>query len=224
MPTTIVAVLVLLTAVAPGLAFVGVTERRTPLKSRSQTREVAELVVVGAASTTFVAAALLSVHFLATSLGLWRPLSRAGVTSFVNQPALRLMTHPEDALLAAAVLTVVLSGSWFVARAAALVFYRDRKARIDPNSTVWYKVLGREGNDVYATVQLKDGRRIKGYVGPFDTGLDGEAKDLSLRSDPDGQYLRMSPSANEPYTQLPNRSIVINGSEIATIVVKYLPR
>ena len=109
-PDTLLALAIFLASIGPGFAYVRIAERRGPRIARTPLTELAELAVVGSATTALSAAAWVGI-------GEWSGLLDAG----------RLLTESEDyfrdepGLVVAFVLTVLLT-SYALAVGAAFAF------------------------------------------------------------------------------------------------------
>jgi len=173
MPDSVLGLFLFLVGLGPGYLYVRFTERYRPRAERSEVMEVAELVLVGAACSALVSVILLPI-MNATK---W-----VSVSSLVTGPAAYVAEHPWNALTA---LLVVLTASYGVAYGAFRIRYRNRSEVFDPDSSVWVREITRmtkEGAEgISATVELEDGRVIKGFLSSYTPDIDGDAnRDIAL--------------------------------------------
>jgi Family of unknown function (DUF6338) len=114
---------------------------------------------------------------------------------------------------------LVLLLSYGVAYAAALVVHRGRRPAFE-QSSMWHQVLRVAGGDsllAFATVELRDGRLVSGYVHAYS----------ALPTSPDQMYLSLHApifakrSASDEAQLLEDTFIVFRGDDIAYVGVKY---
>jgi hypothetical protein len=226
MPGTVLGLLLLLAAAAPGFVYTGQVERRVTRRPRSDFRELAETVLVGSATTIM---ALLLVLALGLTLGL---VTDENWAAFVRDPSLYLATRPQDAagvlLLGLTVLLLSAAFSWVLANFQ----YAMRPRLVNQNASALHVALSEDPRrlDAYCTVELDDGRRLMGYVGPVSLQGDGpEHQQIVLRgsnkigaSEKRGLYhqARLDPSR----AMLQADYAVLRGDSWRLLYINYVPR
>jgi Family of unknown function (DUF6338) len=112
----------------------------------------------------------------------------------------------------------VLAGSFLLAWLASIASHWGQVAALLPGWSVWHRVLepGRE-KYVYATIELRDGRRFGGYVSVYDIEADKETRDIALRAPV------FSVATDGIGTHLPVHYMLFHGSEIGWMSVVYQP-
>lgn len=180
MPTTVVGLIVVVGAFAPGYAWIRVAEARKLRADRSPLLETVELGLVGAAATLISAAAvgLISESF---AVGL------ADLQHWALQGSLYFENHPVKVLLTLAAIVVL---STFSAWAAARVAYRRYPPVFGPERTVWSDVLAGSGQLVgegvartaFIAARTKDDRIIEGYLFSFPSGPSDTVSEVALQA------------------------------------------
>jgi Family of unknown function (DUF6338) len=193
----------------PGYAWVRVSERRRPRPDRSALLELAELVSVGAFSS---ALALLAGLLIAKATA-WIDLR-----AFARQGTKYVLVHPERGLT---FLLLVLVASYVGTYLVALAALRHLPAAVS-HASVWYEALGDAGatRRVRATVELRDGRAIRGNVASFDFGADQppETKNIQLV-----QPLNVRAIRSTQWEVLYDECVVVPGNDIGVISLNYAP-
>lgn len=183
MPTTLFGILLFLAGIGPGYVYVRIAERREPQVQRSALLEAAGLLVIGGLTTGVAALIVLVVADKTDQVDL-EALVRRGTNYVATDPI---------PVLVAALVTLLLS--YGAAVSLALIVYRGKKASIYPNRSVWWQTIG-EAKDtggakdtreakatrpVFATLELKDGRVVDGYVHAYTIDMDSDRRDISLQ-------------------------------------------
>lgn len=203
MPSSVVALFVLLVSAAPGYIYLRIVEVRRPRRLRSPLLELVDLVCVGAVGS---AAAALSVLLLARHWTALLPLE-----GLVAGPAY-LAGHPWQTVWSGVLATMA---SMCCAAAAGLVVARRDRAvvRHSPHSPMYRVVrMTPPGRSLHLAVRLLDGQVWEGLLLSLDDKHDtlGEG-DLVLQgplalTEPGGERARH-----------PARFVAIPGSQIAFV-------
>jgi hypothetical protein len=148
-----------------------VAEARGPRVPRSGLVEAVELIVLGAAASavTVVAAALIAAA-----------LSALNIRSLAQEPAAYYHQHPVLVIgLAAAALVVAYPVAWVMAR----LTYHSKPVTNVPGSA-WFRMLSSarpsKEHGVYATVEMRDGRKVAGTVASFTLDEDSPNREIAL--------------------------------------------
>jgi len=171
-PNTLLGLLLLLLAgLGPGYVYVLVAERREPRIERSPLLEVAGLLTVGALTT---GTAALTVLIFTQATGL------LDVRALVENGSKYVAMELVPSLVA---LVVILGLSYGGAITLALAVHRGKEATLYPNRSVWWQTIGqaKTSGPVFATVELKDGRIVDGYVSAYTIDSDAGRRDLALQ-------------------------------------------
>jgi Family of unknown function (DUF6338) len=152
-PSTLLGLVLLAASIGPGYLWVRVAETRVPRSPRTQLLEVAELIIVGGLAST--------VSFLLV-------FSVASRRSWIDANAVArdatdyVLRHPTRGL------GVVLAGlalAYLAAWGGAHLFYWRRPRIIAHGSSAWHRILVPDSERVvYATVDLRDGTTVAGWV------------------------------------------------------------
>ncbi|MFF9012752.1 DUF6338 family protein [Streptomyces sp. NPDC014870] len=204
MPTTFVALVVLLFSAAPGYVYVRIVEARLPRRRRSPLLELVDLVCVGAVGS---AAGALTALLLARHWSALLPLEGL----LTGTPY--LSSHPWQAISSGA-LALAVGVVCAAAGGLALARHRGTTARHTPYSPMRRAVeLTAPGHSLWLAVQLTDGRLWEGKL----LSLDGEHERLG-----EGDLVLQWPLAvtqpGKGRFHHPARFVVIPGAQI---VVAY---
>ncbi len=165
MPEGVVALLVVLAAASPGTVYMQTLERRLPRRTPTETRQIAELVLVGTATTVASATTWLAGMAI---LDLVRPstFDLNDLNQFAADPLKAVLGDWKTAAFVVVSVIVILGGSAMLAHLAARTATRDVPALLHPHHGTWYGAVGRwqATHHVFATVELEDGRIFSGYV------------------------------------------------------------
>lgn len=166
MPDTFLGLLILLAAAAPGAVYVRTVERYVPQRELSQLREVAELALIGSASTLLSIAVVIlgasAVQRVSPST-----LNEIELQRLVDTPVSYLLGNWLAALLVLLAAALTLGLGCLIAWGGARLIVRKESRRIFPHFTTWYSAIGRwmDSHYVFTTVELKDGRLYSGWAG-----------------------------------------------------------
>jgi len=168
-PGSLAGLILFAASLGPGYVYVRVAERRTPRTERSQLLEAAELLVIGALTTTVVAMLVL--------LGA-REVGLVDVNAVRREGLAYLLLHPLRGCLT---LGAIFALSYTVAGLAAYLAHRQEQPSQQPG-TVWREVLGQKKrtHDAWATVELRDGRFLQGQVASYTLDTVSEPRELAL--------------------------------------------
>lgn len=172
-PANLVGLLLFVLVLAPGWLWVRVAERRQVRPDRSALLEATELVVTGVISTAVAAVAVVGVG---TAVG-WLPnlhtVTAAGSTYVQDEPY-------ESAVAVAAIFVLSLAGAYGIAR----LVYQGSEPSLIPAGSVWRDVFGEggEGQPIFVSTTLVDGRIVDGYLYSYSTDPDGGDRDLALQA------------------------------------------
>ncbi|MFE7834614.1 DUF6338 family protein [Streptomyces sp. NPDC057474] len=203
MPTSFVALIVLLFSAAPGYVYVRIVEVRLPRRRRSPLLELVDLVCVGTMSSAggALTALLLAPHWTAL-------LPLEGLLTGTSY----LSRHPWQAMSSGA---LTLAVGVICAATGGLVIARHRgtATRHTPYSPMRRAVeLTAPGHSLWLAVQLTDGRLWEGKL----LSLDGEHELLS-----EGDLVLQWPLAvtqtGKGRLHHPARFVVIPGSQIVVV-------
>jgi hypothetical protein len=210
-PSSLLGLVVLAASIGPGYVWVRVAETRVPRGPRTQLLEIAELIVIGG---------------LASTLSFLFVLSLASAISFIDADALAadgttyVLKNPARGF---GVIFAGLALAYGLAYGAAWFVYRKRPARIQHGFSAWYSLLSPEEHDevVYATVDLRDGTTIAGWVFlcTVDEVPPGE-RDLVLVATL-GKRLKVRPANSETFYDSPNRAVIVNGADVLAVSSSY---
>jgi Family of unknown function (DUF6338) len=162
-PGNLFALVLFLAAVAPGYIFIRATERYRSVPERSTLLEAAELIVIGAASTTAASLVGLSLAFFWDS-------AFVDVERWADDGNGYLRDEPYRAAFSIGFVLVV---GCVVAFAAALLANRGNPRDLVPGATVWRNVMkpaSEEGKCGWVSAHLKDGSVVEGYLMSYPTG------------------------------------------------------
>lgn len=170
---TVVGVLILFAAVAPGLLFVSRLRRYRVEGKRSDLEEVGTAVAVGGLAT-FVSASLISTLGIATGV-----IDSTEFGSFIDNPVAWVAMKPEEMwfVVLLVVASLALSGLSASGLPAALNWWQSWHAETEGalvSGDVWQRRLHPgPGKTAWCEIVLDNGRELAGY-----------AKDWSLPKDP----------------------------------------
>jgi hypothetical protein len=206
-PSTLLGLIVLAASIGPGYVWVQVAESRTPRSPRTQVLEVAELIIVGG---------------LASTLAFLVVFSFASAVSWIDTGALAddgtayVLKHPARGLGVVFVgLALAYVGAYFAARS----FYRGRPAIITHGYSAWHRVLGTGADDraVYATVDLRDGTTVAGWVYLYTVDeVPLPERDLVLVATL-GKRLKVRPPGSNAFVESPDGAIALSGADVLTV-------
>jgi Family of unknown function (DUF6338) len=171
MPDTVLGLVVLLTSLGPGFVYMQVAERREARTPRSGLLEAVELILLGAAASTITVVAVSLVASVLTPLD---------VRALARQPDAYYHEHPLLVIgLGATALAAAYPVAWLVAR----LTFRSKPVTNAPGSA-WFRMLSsaRPSTDhgVYATLELRDGRKIAGTIASFTLDEDNPNREIAL--------------------------------------------
>jgi hypothetical protein len=209
-PSTLLGLVVLAASIGPGYIWIAVAETRIPRRPRSQLLEIAEMVIVGG---------------LASALAFLAVFSFASWTSLIDADALAkdgtayLLGHPTRGLGVVFLgLALAYLGAWGV----ALLRYRKHPQIIEHGYSAWHRMLGQQpGRDVYATVDLRDGTTVAGWV--FLCTVDEvppSERDLVLIA-ARGERVKMRPPHSEAFVDSRDRAVIVNGADVLALTASY---
>jgi len=209
MPDSLFGLLLFLAGIGPGYVFLRVAERREPRQAGSVLLEFAELFVIGSATT---AAASVVVLLLGGAT------HRFDLREWLAQGRAYVVDEPTRALAAVgAILLLSYLSAWVLAR----VLYKGRPASIRPEFSVWFQVFHVDERDParaalrFATVELKDGRRVGGYVYAYSVDPDTENREIALRA----PIFAYAGSAGEPQL-IPDEFLIIPSEQVVYVGVQ----
>jgi Family of unknown function (DUF6338) len=174
--------------------------------------EVAELIVIGGLFST--------VAFLGV-------ISFASWVSWIDTDGLAadgsdyVIRHPTRGLSVVLVgLAIAYTGAFAVAR---WVVYRDYPPRIGHGFSAWNSTLVPQDPDhaAYATVDLRDGTTVVGWVQQVTTGeVPLAERDLVVVAAL-GKPLKVRPPKTATFFDSPDRAIILNGSDVLAVSASY---
>jgi hypothetical protein len=204
-PTTLAGLVLFMASLGPGYVYVRVAERRVSRPDRSPLLEAAELLVIGALTTTVISMLVI--------LGA-REIGLIDVDAARREGLGYLLLHP---LRGFTTLTAIFVLSYLVAGLAALAVNRGRLPTQQPG-TVWGEVLGRNKSthDAIATVELRDGRMLQGQLASYtlDTAADG--RELALQAP-----MRQRAGKHSPVQDLPDDYLVLREEDVLYVAITY---
>lgn len=214
-PSSVVAVLIFLVLVTPGVAFELLWRRTRPRRDESAFVEVSRVLLAG---TGFSAAAITTIIVLEAiapgSLIDATDMLRTGQQYVSGQPVATLVTAAAIPILAVLYCVVVHD-----------LLTPGRLRRLE-QETLWHSAfsrLGDSGVHVYLSVQLKDGTTVTGYLHGYPTEPDPGKRELLLAARPGEPLTIRPPSAPRAVKLDPAwQRILLLGSEIATIATCYV--
>lgn len=213
-PSTLLGLVVLAASIGPGYVWVRVAEARVPRGPRTQLLEIAELIVIGGLSST--------VAFLGVlSFASWSSVSWIDTDALAADGADYVIRHPTRGLSVVLVgLALAYAGTYAVAR---WVFYRGYPPRIGHGFSAWSSMLTPKDPDqaAYATVDLRDGTTIAGWVQQVTTGeVPMAERDLVLIAAL-GKRLKIRPPKTDRFVDSPDRATILNGSDVLAVSASY---
>jgi hypothetical protein len=162
---------------------------------------------------------------LASTLAFLVVFSFASQVSWIDTDALAtdgtsyILRHPARGLgVVCAGLALAYMGAYGVAR----FVYRKRPPIITHGHSAWHSLLGPEPDRVvYATVDLRDGTTIAGwvYLCTVDEVPSAE-RDLVLVATL-GKRLKVRPPNSDTFLDSPDRAVVLNGADVLTVAASY---
>ncbi len=204
-PSTLAGLVLFMASLGPGYVYVRVAERRVPRAERTPLLEAAELLVIGALTTTVV-----------SMLVLWgaRELGLVDLGVARRDGLGYLLLHP---LRGFTTLTAIFFLSYLLAGLAALAVNRGRLPTQQPG-TVWSEVLGRQKatTDAIATVELRDGRMLQGRVASYTLDLATEGRELALSAP-----MRQRAGRHSPVQDVPDHYLVLREEDLLYVAVTY---
>jgi hypothetical protein len=175
---TVTSVLVFLVALAPGYVFLRTAERRVVKPERSDLLTAAEMAAIGATCTALSTLTALGIlHLFSGRFDVPDDLHR-----LAGEPARYLLESPGRSLVLLGVALGVLALSYLLAWRAAEFVHRREPRSLYPDRSAWQETLGRqeETHEVYATVELEDGRTVTGWVHSYTPDADSEVREIVL--------------------------------------------
>ncbi len=211
-PTTVLGLLLFVAVLGPGYAWVRYTETRSPRPQRSGVLEAADVVFIGAFATTLALVAVFIVGPLVTEF--------PRLHEVVQDAQGFLRDRPYDAFASAAAVLVLSVGGTL---AVASVIYGKREKPIRPGSTVWHDVfrVGGKHRDISVSVQVTGGRIVEGLFLSHVMDTDAKEKDLALQA-PLYMWTEQQEDGHRQRLVLPNDRVIIPGSSIEIVWVRYL--
>lgn len=204
-------VLAFVASAGPGYLFVRLEELRRPRRKATPLEEAAEMVVIGSLATV---AATLVVLAIADVVHLF------DVDDLASEPGRYLATHPARTMLAAAGVLALSYGG--VYGAVRLLF---RGERPDIRTTgLHFGVLQQErpsNHGVLATVELRDGRALRGVVRALSWDEQTRDGEIVLKAPLDGPLLARDDEGNE--TPVPGDFILFDMADVLYIAGIYAP-
>lgn len=210
-PNTLLGLLVLAASIGPGYVFVRVAELRNPRPSRSALLELAELVSVGgAASAIGLFLVLIVLRFTE-----WVGAEWVDVNALAREGTTYALEHPARGLL---FLLAVIGTAYGLAYISAKWWYRDFPASLRNHST-WHELLDDENGSrrIYAFIELRDGRQVKGYVHYY-TVEQAPAADREIVL---GTPVQIKAKWQADWQPLAADVAAIGGQEIVALSVRY---
>jgi Family of unknown function (DUF6338) len=204
-PASLVGLVLFAATLGPGLVFVLVVERRRLRAERSQLLEAAEVLSIGAVSSGLAALAVIAI---------------ADRTGWIGKGGLDrgrhyLIDHPVrslTALLAAFVLSCALALA-----AGRIVTWRLRST-LRPGRSVWYEVFSKRGdNMVRVTAELRDGRRVMGFLKDYTIDMAFPAERQIALHEP--IYVQR-PTDLKP-NRLPDRVLILQADELLYVGARF---
>lgn len=162
-PGNLLGLLLFLVAVAPGYVFVRTSERFRPLPGRSALLEAAELLVIGATSTTIAG-------IIAVVVGQWTDSLFVDIPAWGEAGNSYLRSEPYRV---ARSIGFVLPVAGVLAYAAARIANRGSRGDVVPGATVWEGVFAPAGDKKrrgWVAAHLKDGSIVEGYLLTYPSG------------------------------------------------------
>lgn len=214
-PATLLGLVLFAASIGPGFIYYRVSEGRKPRHERTPLLEAAELVLVGAVSSTI---ALLIV------LSLGERLYLLDSDALAQQGSDYVLAEPRRTLVSA--LAVLAFGSIM---AAAIAWIANPAARTIEPGSVWYRVLnaqrGLEPRTVdtkaFVTAELRDRRIVSRWVYAFTTEEGPpETTALALHAPLFGR----STAAQTDRKEIEADVLVLRGDEIVSLAVEYVPK
>lgn len=193
-------------SLGPGYTYVRLAERREPRQERSPLVEAAELVLVG---TTASAIALLLV------LAVTETADFADGDRLVSAPADYVVDSPLRVLGLLLTAGVLANGG---AALVAVLMHRGSEASIKPGYSAWHFLLADEVgvHRKYATVELRDGRSVAGWVAAYTVEpADPDKRELILSTP-----LRVKKSSDGQFELMLDDGIILQGADIVAISVQ----
>lgn len=207
-PDGLFALVLFAASLGPGYVYIRVAERRRPRAERSQLLELAELLVIGALTTTLVATLVV---FVAREVGL---IDAHGVR---RDRLDYLLLHP---LRGFVTLGAIFALSYAAAGLAALVLHRKEQPSQQPG-TVWREVLGqdKETHDAITTIELRDGRAVQGQLATYTLDSPAESRELALRAP-----MRQRRAKSAAVEAVPDDFLILREEDMLYVAVAYLPK
>jgi hypothetical protein len=207
-PGTLLGALFLAACLVPGFVFLRVGERRRARAPRSSLIEAVELAGVGAAASLVSVTVVLSVG---------RTHDFLDASALANDAGTYLLEH---AVRGPGSLLVSFALSCALAWLAARIVFATRQSVFEPGGSTWGRVFledrPRSDDLIYATLELTDGRRLRGYLHSFTSELE-DSRELALRGP-----LQASTGAADPLEDMGGDFILIREDQIATITGVYV--
>jgi hypothetical protein len=205
-PGTLLGLVAFAASLGPGYVYVRVSEKREPRHERTQLLEAAELVVIGTLASSIAALLVLSAA---------QALDVLNTSRLVDEGPRYILAHPPRGLGSLLVVLVVSYGGAYL---AARFVHRGRQATFEPSS-MWHQVLrlATESNRAFATVELRDGRVISGWVFAY-TALPAEPATTALALH--APIKSKATPSSEP-TLIPDHFLVVRADEMVYMSVQY---
>jgi Family of unknown function (DUF6338) len=212
-PSTLLGLVLLAASIGPGYLWVRVAETRVPRSPRTQLLEVAELIIIGGLASTL---SFLLVFWVASRY------------SWIDSDALAadgtayVLRHPAPGFGVIFVgLVLAYVGAWLAAR----VRYIKRPAIITHGYSAWHRILSKEREvAVYATVDLRDGTTVAGWVQLCTVDeVPPAERDLVLIANY-GKRLRIAPPNADGFFESDDQAVILNGADVSTITASYFSR
>jgi hypothetical protein len=210
-PTTLLALVVFAASIGPGFVYYRVAEGRKPRHERTPLLEAAELILVGAVSSSIALLIVLSIgkraYFIDSDA-----LARRGSDYLLEEPQRTLVS-------ALAVLALGALFAGLIARAA------NPTPRVIEPGSVWYRALNPQpggleprthGTKAFVTAELRDRRVVSGWVYAFTEEASPENTVLALH-----KPLFARSTAEQERREIGADLLVLRANEVMVIAVQY---
>jgi hypothetical protein len=206
-PSSVTALALLIVAIAPGYAFLRVSEQRSIRPQRSPLVETADLICVGAVGTAIAAIVIFGIGRAAPGLFLDLGPWAEGGSKYLSAHAWQALSSAGATMIASVAISAGLGG----------LSGKSRRGRIQPGS-VWDEVFRplHYAQPPFLAVELKDGRLIEGFASVFSTE-ESASRELALQAP-----LFMQNRDRKDRIRMQGRFVVISADQIHLIHGAYL--